>query len=297
MLNNPLVSVIIPTYNSSLFIGNAITSVLNQSYKNLEVIIVDDLSSDADRLKNICDKIFSEYNFTNYTIFLSKEKIFGGGARNYGVEISSGEYIAFLDSDDSWFSDKLSLQLMSLNSCTQYNTVVFTSLYRGTTIEKSEILPKLPYVPNSSIADYIFFKEQIVQTSTLLMRKDTFNQYKFDSSLIRHQDFDLVIRMSDKVNFIQIEKPLVFWKEESDFSTIKKGASFDFCKKFIIGHRVNLSKKSYSFYLSRTLLSTAVKNNRKLDYLRFILKSTDIIEKFFIVRYVFLTIIRKACNV
>lgn len=111
---NKLVSIIIPSYNSELFISETITSVLNQTYKNFELIIVDDNSIDDslniikkfakndDRIKLVCLKLNSGV----------------ANARNIGLENSSGDYIAFLDSDDKWYSNKLEEQLnfMILNN-------------------------------------------------------------------------------------------------------------------------------------------------------------------------------------
>jgi len=94
--NSPLISVIVPTYNSALFVERCLDSVINQSIKNIEIIVVDDLSTDQTiniikSYADICNKI---------KIFESKKKGMAGGARNIGIENSNGKYISFIDSDD-----------------------------------------------------------------------------------------------------------------------------------------------------------------------------------------------------
>lgn len=101
----PLVSVIMPTYNHAKFIGNAIESVLGQSYKNLELIIVDNYSEDDTEkiVASFADKRIKYLKFKNHGIIAA--------SRNYGIKNSQGKYIAFLDSDDIWHYSKLEKQL------------------------------------------------------------------------------------------------------------------------------------------------------------------------------------------
>ena len=104
-MNSPLVSIVIPTYNCGQYVEEAVDSVLNQTYRNLEIIVVNDGSTDdtASRLEKYkdqgCVRIVSQANRG-----LS-------GARNVGIGFSSGEYVALLDSDDRWLPDKLERQL------------------------------------------------------------------------------------------------------------------------------------------------------------------------------------------
>ncbi len=106
--NSPLVSIVIPLFNAKEYISETIESVLNQSYKNLEVIVVDDCSTDGSYL------VVEEFSKLDSRVKLIRmEKNFGGPAkpRNIGVENSKGEYIAFLDADDIWEEDKLEVQI------------------------------------------------------------------------------------------------------------------------------------------------------------------------------------------
>lgn len=101
----PLVSVIMPTYNYGQFIGEAVKSVLSQSYEDIELIVVDNYSTDNTKgiVKSFDDPRIRYFKFSNKGIIAK--------SRNFAIKKSLGEYIAFIDSDDVWFSEKLSIQM------------------------------------------------------------------------------------------------------------------------------------------------------------------------------------------
>ena len=101
MSYKPLVSVVIPTFNRSKVLSRAIKSVLNQTYSNLECIVIDNNSTDTTQyiLENITDKRLKVFKIDNCGIVAK--------SRNLGISVSKGEYIAFLDSDDWWRLKKL----------------------------------------------------------------------------------------------------------------------------------------------------------------------------------------------
>ncbi len=103
MIINPLVTVVIPCFNSEMFIQDCVRSVLQQTYKNIEIILIDDGSTDGTLLR------LEEFK-TEITI-LRKENEGAASARNLGIKNSNGIYIAFLDSDDVWHSEKIEKQL------------------------------------------------------------------------------------------------------------------------------------------------------------------------------------------
>src|SRR5687768_8169523 len=102
-MNQPLISVIIPNYNYGIYLGQAIDSVLKQTYSKVEIIVVDDGSTDnsQDILIKYKEKI----------TFIKQANKGVGAARNTGVKNSSGEFVSFLDSDDIWLPTKLERQL------------------------------------------------------------------------------------------------------------------------------------------------------------------------------------------
>ena len=125
LYNNKTVSVIIPVYNVSGFIAQTIDSILFQSYKDVEIILVDDCSTDDS------SDIISNYVSVHSNIIYSKLDINQGAAvaRNKALSIAKGRYVAFLDSDDMWCDQKLEKQLAFMNeknaaiSCTAMDTI------------------------------------------------------------------------------------------------------------------------------------------------------------------------------
>ena len=121
----PLVSIIIPMYNAEHYISDTLNSVKKQTYKNYEVIVIDNASTDSSVL--IVENMKS--NFNNLKIVRSTLNS-GGPARprNIGIEHASGEFIAFLDSDDLWMPEKLSIQILYMLA----NDIDFSSTDRFT---------------------------------------------------------------------------------------------------------------------------------------------------------------------
>ena len=114
------VSVVIPSYNSSSYIMDAVKSVLNQTYDNLEVIIADDASTDDTRA------VIRKIREPRVKLIERTENGGAAAARNSAIRAATGRYIAFLDSDDYWLPDKLSKQIGKMQeeaascSCTSY---------------------------------------------------------------------------------------------------------------------------------------------------------------------------------
>ncbi len=144
MRYEPLVSIIMPTYNNEKFIRESIESVIFQSYENWELIIVDDCSTDE------TENILKEYSYQHENITYIKLGINSGTAvaRNLGIERAKGKYIAFLDSDDLWCKNKLALQIafMETNdylfSYTKYTQIHENGSPKGKVISS---LPKVDY--------------------------------------------------------------------------------------------------------------------------------------------------------
>ncbi|MDU6855743.1 MAG: glycosyltransferase family 2 protein [Clostridiales bacterium] len=154
-----LVSVIMPTYNCSDFIGVTFDSVISQSYKDWEIIVVDDCSTDNTK-KIVEDYILKEPRIKYYKL----DKNSGAAvARNKAVEIARGEYIAFLDSDDVWAEEKLTKQINFMKennynfTCTSYTKIDEEGNYLNRTIQakdKSDYNGVLKTCPGNSTVIY-----------------------------------------------------------------------------------------------------------------------------------------------
>ncbi|GAB4114371.1 MAG: glycosyltransferase [Candidatus Caldatribacteriota bacterium] len=205
MKRNPTVSVIIPTYNRAHLVGRAIQSVLDQTYQDFELIVVDDGSTDN------TEDIIKEFQRKDDRIkYLKHEKNKGGSAaRNTGIKNSVGKYIAFQDSDDEWLPEKLEKQMRVFENAPAKIGVVYTGFWR---IEGNKKI----YIPS----DRITRKEgdihdellngNFVTTQSIVARKKCFEKAgMFDESLPRLQDWELVIRLSKYYDFKCIDEPLL----------------------------------------------------------------------------------------
>jgi len=193
------ISVIIPTYNRKDYLENTINSVLNQSWKDgeIELVIVDDCSSDGteEYIKSLEDKRIKYF----------KNKINKGAAksRNIGVQNSTGEYIAFIDSDTIWYKDKLLKQIPLLLE--NPNKVIYCR-YKKQAGDKWLLEPK--EIKNGKIFDDLMY-QNFVDTPSAIMKKELFLSVDgFDNNLPRFQDWDLFLRLSKNYEFIGIEEPL-----------------------------------------------------------------------------------------
>jgi len=140
-MENILISIITPSYNSSKFIAEAIDSVRDQTYVNWELLITDDCSSD-----NSIDIINSYVSCDiRIKLFICKKNIGAAAARNISIKNASGRYIAFLDSDDKWNPDKLERQLAFMTN----NNYYFTFTSYDLMSEDGEKLNKAVSVPKS----------------------------------------------------------------------------------------------------------------------------------------------------
>lgn len=192
-----LVSVIIPAYNREKTIEKAIQSVLDQTYKDIEVIVVDDGSTDATVLavNGIGDKRVK---------CISLDKNSGAcRARNKGLEKAQGRYIAFQDSDDIWKPEKLEKQIAILKS--EPVDLVFCAFERIRDTEKTI----LPLLNEGRVSRKELLEKSLVSTQTLIGKRECFDKIVFDEKMPRLQDYDITIRLSEKFDFYFIKEPLV----------------------------------------------------------------------------------------
>ncbi|PMC80216.1 glycosyl transferase [Aerococcus viridans] len=134
-----LVSIITPVYNAESFIADTIDSVINQTYKNFEMILVDDCSTDDSKL--VIDKYSSDSRIKYVKL---SENSGAAVARNKGIELATGRYISFIDSDDVWHKDKLKKQLCFMRD----NNYGFTYTNFEFMDEKGELKKSSPKLPD-----------------------------------------------------------------------------------------------------------------------------------------------------
>lgn len=202
-----LISVIIPCYNNVDYIERSIRSVLNQTYKNIEVIVVDDGSEDNSRevILSIRDKRL---------IFLRNEKNVGAGAsRNRGIKRSKGDLIAFQDSDDEWLPYKLEKQLRILTESREKPDAVYSDVY-FVYENKKKIIRRAPEVQKGKLIneDALDYQVHGLPLITFMVKKEKLTESgMFDENLKNLIDLDLFIRLSMKCRFYHIREPLAIY--------------------------------------------------------------------------------------
>ena len=228
----PLVSVIMPTYNHAQFIGEAIDSVLNQTYKNLELIIIDNYSKDntAEIVASYKDDRIKYLKFKNNGIIAA--------SRNYGIRHSQGGYIAFLDSDDIWLPFKLKLQVDRLNAYSDIGLV-----YSKCFVMKDGKVHRTS--PHMNLYNGYVFNNMIFITNvsilTAVIKRDVVEKiglFDEDKKLIGIEDLNYWIRLSKEFKVMSINRPTAIYREHSN--NLSKGSSQQFARSLL--------------YLSRKLL-------------------------------------------
>ena len=199
----PSVSVVIPTFNRAELLPAAIRSVLNQTFQDFEILIVDDGSSDTtpDIVKTFDDK---RIHYIRHAVPRG-----GAAARNTGIAHSRGEYVAFLDDDDEWYPQKLARQMEVMRKSEPEVAAIYSGYFvveRATGRVCGRMTPK----SKGDLSSELLATNPIGGTSCMLVRKDSLEKVGcFDENLPSFQDRDLWIRLSREFRFDYIEEPLL----------------------------------------------------------------------------------------
>ena len=199
----PKVSVIIPTFNRAAFLESAIESVLNQTYNDFEIIIVDDNSSDNTY------EVVASFKDVRIKYIRHRENKGVSAARNTAIRVCKGKYIAFLDDDDEWVPEKLQKQVelqdkSSSNICGVYSDRVIIDRLSNKIISKGLQSNKV----RGNLLSQLVMHNQI-NTCTVLLRKRCLDDVGlFDETISYMEDRDLWIRLSLNWDFEYIDEPL-----------------------------------------------------------------------------------------
>ena len=208
-MNNPLVSVIIPTYNRAGHILHALNSVFAQTYKNYEIIVVDDGSNDE------TETVLKSYR--NRLKYVYQTNAGPAAARNHGVKLAHGDWIAFLDSDDMWLPEKLEKQLgecLRLNADFGFHDLTFKNYITGNHIESWNIhisessgLPSLEtgLIPN--LYNRLLFKraEHLLLLPTFIAKREVFFSVRgFKEELRTSEDIEFFLNLAPRYNAVYV---------------------------------------------------------------------------------------------
>lgn len=192
-MEKDLVSIITPLYNSEKFIEETYESIKKQTYEKWEWIVIDDCSNDESF--NILKKL--QKNDDRIRILKNKVNLKAAKSRNKGLDISKGEYITFIDSDDLWDNDFLEKQIKILNA--KEINIIFSS-YRRYSEDLSVSIDN--YIVPSKITYNELLKENYMSCLTVLFRKKQFEKIRFNEKLKMHEDFVLWLEILEKEKII-----------------------------------------------------------------------------------------------
>ena len=207
----PLVSTIIPTYNRAHIIGEAVDSVLSQTYPNVEVIVVDDGSTDntPEILRQYGDRIR----------VISQRNAGPAVARNRGIKASTGEVIAFLDSDDIWLPAKLERQIALMNQagdkvpCCLCNILMKWRDVEFASFDRAWLRPDISEGIWMNVDEVLATRFVLFNQGAAVRREVLSKLGGFDESLRFMEDYDLPLRLALEGPWAFIGEPLVVWRE------------------------------------------------------------------------------------
>lgn len=214
MNNSIAVSVILPTFNRAHTICRSIESIARQNFKDYELIVVDDGSTDG------TEKIIERY-MNDRIRYLRLDKNQGAGvARNFGIENALGEYITFQDSDDEWMPDKLNKQMDLIQRSPLDVGMIYTDMLRFYEDGRRKYF-YAPEVKKGAIVNRNnVYQVYGIGQQTTLIRKECFEKIGlFDTSMPRFIDLEFFIRLTLNYNALRIPEPLVYFFETPGISS------------------------------------------------------------------------------
>ncbi|MEM8675744.1 MAG: glycosyltransferase [Cyanobacteria bacterium P01_G01_bin.67] len=208
-----LISIIIPAYNASSTINKTVNSVINQTYQNWELIIINDGSTDDtfSLINQLTDSRIKAYDYPNSGV---------AEARNRGIKLARGDYIAFLDADDWWTEDKLALQIQALRDNPQagvaYSWTYFIHEDKGKCFSSKAIHHQ------GNVLSQLLEKNFLAHGSNPLIRRQAIAQIGyFDSSFPHCADWDYYLRLAANWDFVVVPKHQIYYRQSTNSMTAK----------------------------------------------------------------------------
>lgn len=200
----PLVSVILPTHNRAALLDRAIGSVLAQTYRDFEIVVVDDASTDDTQ------QVIEGFADPRLRYIRHDRNRGAPAARNTGIAAARGDLIAFQDSDDEWHREKLSRQVDAMHECGDETTVLCTGLLRHSGSSNTYVPEPWVSRRQGNILPQLLLGNFVGTPTLLIPRKCLDKVGGFDENLPRFQDWELVLRLAAAYPFRLLDEPLVF---------------------------------------------------------------------------------------
>jgi glycosyltransferase involved in cell wall biosynthesis len=257
----PLVSAVIPTRNRPELVCRAVLSALSQTYPNLEVVVVVD-GPDPSTVMAL-----ERLNEPRLRIVALEDNVGGSEARNIGAREAKGEWIALLDDDDEWFSEKVQRQIAIANALKDKNAFVACRF-----IDRSggaeRIAPMRMPDPHERIDEYLFCPkgyrtgEGFLQTSTLLVHRELMVRIPFERDLKRGQELTWMIRacvQGQATYHVAAEVLSVFTSDGGSLHRVSSKPKWRSVYEWLQANRTCFTPKAYSFCIATSILPDAIK--------------------------------------
>ena len=204
-MKKPIVSIIIPYYKKIKYFKKTYLSVLNQNFKNFEIIIIydDENLSDLTKLKKIIKKK------KNVKIIINKKNLGAGQSRNKGIAVAKGDFLAFIDSDDVWKKNKLKQQIKFMKKNNYFLTHTSYNIInnQNNILSKRRAATKLNYKNLLESCD--------IGLSTVMINKKKIKKIKFGYTKTK-EDYSLWLKLTKNIPFYGLNKNLTYWTKSNN---------------------------------------------------------------------------------
>ena len=258
------VSVVIPTHNRAGLLSQAIRSVLQQTHRDLELIIVDDASTDETR------RTVERVNDARIRYVRHGRGQGGAAARNTGIRSATGDYVAFLDDDDEWEPRKLEEQLKLLR---WYPAAMCA--YQGEDQSMARVYQTKPVIDLSELKRGFF---RGGSASALIARTDLLRTLLFDETLPRFQDWDLCIRLAQQAPIGYTPQPLVKYNDGDHARISNKARTSPLSAvedelRMVRKHKEFFGNRWYGFHVCRYLLQNFRHRSNKIGCIVYVCRN------------------------
>jgi glycosyltransferase involved in cell wall biosynthesis len=248
-----LVSAVIPTRNRSGLVARAVHSVLNQTFRSVEIIVVVDGSDEKTA------QVLAQIEDPRLTVVTLPQSLGAPEARNVGMRQARGGWVAFLDDDDEWLPTKLERQIEAVHASRWENPIVSCGLVARMP-EGDVVWPRRGPVPAESVAEYLFLRnlselsEIRLQTSTLLTTKELLMRVPWRECA--HDEWDLLLRASviEGVGLAFVQEPLVIWHSDAGLARLSnEQRGWRHSADWFRSMRSLVGRRTYASFLLSTL--------------------------------------------
>jgi glycosyltransferase involved in cell wall biosynthesis len=252
----PLVSVVIPTLRRPKLVLRALASVLNQTYEQIEVIVVID-GPDEETID-----VLRTINDPRLQVIVNPRSLTAAGARNLGVDHAKGEWIAFLDDDDEWLPSKIEKQIAFASE----RDVLISCLSRVVTPTATFVRPQVTYDNHFPLDEYLFDRRPLfagsgfIQTSSYLMPRSLFDRARFNVDS-PHDDWDFILHLSKQlgVRIETVPEVLVVLYSEEQRPSLSSSGTWRDSLVWIDSVRSIVTRRAYSGFCLGVVGSRAAK--------------------------------------